>query len=97
VNVIEAAGEEAAALAMLKHFERTLAGIPTRLLARRGPAAAELLDAAEEVDADLLALTTHGRSGTSQWLYGSVAQPLLYHATIALLVARPAGEDSKRA
>jgi len=42
-----------------------------------GDAAEEIVKAAEEVDADLIAMSTHGRSGISRWAFGSVADKVL--------------------
>jgi nucleotide-binding universal stress UspA family protein len=78
----------AEAAAMLEHHRKTLGGVSARVLVLRGPAAAAILDAAEREGADLLALTTHGRSGVSRWLYGSVAEHVLQHARVPLLVQR---------
>lgn len=39
---------------------------------------------------DLIALATHGRGGLRRWLLGSVAEYVLTHATVPVLVVRPA-------
>jgi len=39
-------------------------------------------------DADLVAMTTHGRSGVSRWFFGSVAEAVLREARCPLLVWR---------
>ena len=41
-------------------------------------------------DADLIALGTHGRTGLSRLLLGSVARNVLNHAPCSVLIARPA-------
>jgi len=43
---------------------------------------------AEQDDADLLAMTTHGRGGFSRWVYGSVADRLVRHGEVPLLIQR---------
>ncbi len=59
-----------------------------------GDAAEAVLAAVEEAGADLIAISTHGRSGVSRWLFGSVATHILERATVPLLVLRPKeGED----
>lgn len=59
-----------------------------------GDAAEALLAAADDAGADLIAISTHGRSGISRWLFGSVATRILEHASVPLLVLRPKeGED----
>ena len=58
-----------------------------------GADVAEVLDHCATRDrADLLAMTTHGRGGLSRWLYGSVADRLVRHAEMPLLVLR-VGDD----
>jgi nucleotide-binding universal stress UspA family protein len=41
--------------------------------------------------ADLLAITTHGRSGPSRWLLGSVADRLLQISSVPVFIVRPQG------
>ncbi len=53
---------------------------------RTGAAADELLAAATEADA--VAMTTHGRSGASRAVYGSVAERLLAKAEVPVFVFR---------
>lgn len=65
------------------------AGVPVEARAAYGVVAAEVLRAARE--ADLLAMTTHGRSGVSRWWFGSVAEQVLRHAPCPLLVLRTGG------
>lgn len=59
-----------------------------------GDAAEAVLAAVENTGADLIAISTHGRSGISRWLFGSVATRILEHASVPLLVLHPKeGED----
>ncbi len=76
---------------MLAHFGRSLGGVTVKKAVLRGSPATELLDFAEREKVDLVALTTHGRSGTSRWLYGSVAEIVLHHVRTPILVLRTAG------
>jgi nucleotide-binding universal stress UspA family protein len=41
------------------------------------------------IPSDLIALTTHGRSGLDRWVRGSVAERILNSATMPLLVVHP--------
>jgi nucleotide-binding universal stress UspA family protein len=63
------------------------AAVATKVL--RGAAAEAVLAEADESGADLIAITTHGRSGISRWLFGSVATHILEHARVPLLTLRP--------
>jgi len=44
-----------------------------------GDAAEEIIKAAEEINSDLIAMSTHGRSGLSRWAFGSVTEKVLRH------------------
>jgi nucleotide-binding universal stress UspA family protein len=45
-----------------------------------------ILQAAETWEADLVAMSTHGRSGVGRWLYGSVADYVLRHSAAPVLL-----------
>jgi nucleotide-binding universal stress UspA family protein len=55
---------------------------------RSGPAAETILEYAERHNVDLVAMTTHGRTGLRRWIYGSVTQKLLDQLPVSMLVAR---------
>jgi nucleotide-binding universal stress UspA family protein len=55
------------------------------------PAAEAILDYAESQHADLIAIATHGRSGISRWVFGSVTQKVVQAAPVPVLVIRPKG------
>jgi nucleotide-binding universal stress UspA family protein len=55
---------------------------------RYGDEAGEILDHAAQKDIDLIAMSTHGRSGVKRWLLGSVAEKLLSHATKPIFLVR---------
>jgi nucleotide-binding universal stress UspA family protein len=64
-------------------------GVEASVSVRKGMPAAAIL---EEIDAwqpSLVAMTTHGRSGLSEWVYGSVAQRVVRHCPAPLLLLRP--------
>jgi len=42
-----------------------------------GDASEQIVKAAEEIDANLIAMSTHGRSGLSRWAFGSVTDKVL--------------------
>lgn len=56
------------------------------------PAAAIVQHAAGE-RFDLVAMATHGRTGIRRWMRGSVAERVLRHCDVPLLLANPAGVD----
>ena len=65
-------------------------GIRCRAIAAQGDSAGEILDVAEREGVDLIAMTTHGRTGLSRLLDGSVSEQVLRHSRKPLLVVRAA-------
>jgi len=48
-----------------------------------------ILDVAEETHADMIAMSTHGRTGMKRWLMGSVADKVIHHAHIPVMLIHP--------
>jgi nucleotide-binding universal stress UspA family protein len=70
--------------------EATARGITTRVEVVHGNKVSEaILQAAERLGCDVICLATHGRSGLSKALAGSVAQELLQTSTRPVLLVRP--------
>lgn len=63
-------------------------GIGVRAMASQGDSAAQILDLAESEDVDLIAMTSHGRTGVTRALEGSVSEKVLRHCRRPLLVVR---------
>ena len=55
-----------------------------------GPIAESLLGYAEGQGCGMIVMSTHGRSGFSKWIYGSVAQKMLQAAICPILLIRAA-------
>jgi nucleotide-binding universal stress UspA family protein len=64
--------------------------VPASIDHRKGDPGEEILKAAAETDADLIAMTTHGSSGPSRWVFGSVTAKVLRSSPVPLLVVRHA-------
>lgn len=62
--------------------------IEVKAIIRTGDAAEEIVDAARKLKADLVACTTHGRTGIARAVMGSVAEKVLRTSPIPLLVTR---------
>jgi len=58
-----------------------------------GEPAEALLRAAERFGADVLVMGTHGRYGLNRWFGGSVAETVVRHADLPVLVVREAGVE----
>ena len=68
--------------------------VPAEPLVKQGNPALQILETCRETGADLIAMTTHGHSGISRWVLGSVAEKVLRGATVPLLVLRTSGVSS---
>jgi nucleotide-binding universal stress UspA family protein len=66
--------------------ERLAGQVRVRIVVRKGEAPTEIVEGAAEYGADLVAVTTHGRSGLSRLLFGSVAPAVLGQAPIPILL-----------
>ncbi|MDD1759591.1 MAG: universal stress protein [Methanothrix sp.] len=63
-------------------------GVKTDVILRIGAPANTVIDVAGAEKADLIVMGSHGESGASKLLIGSVVQKVLYWATIPVLVVR---------
>jgi nucleotide-binding universal stress UspA family protein len=90
-SMIKWDAEEAAAREYITGKAEELAGLGIKSSSNvaYGDAALAIFDRVKETKADLVAITTHGRSGVARWLLGSVAEKLL-HTRAPMLVVRPA-------
>ena len=55
-----------------------------------GDAATEIIDFAIRTENNLVAMSTHGRSGVGRWLLGSVAEKVVQHSQDPVLLIRVA-------
>jgi nucleotide-binding universal stress UspA family protein len=74
------------------------AGVTAGISIDVGYVAEALLEAAKARKADLIALSTHGRSGPERWIMGSVADAVVRHAELPCLVlpARAVASDIEK-
>jgi nucleotide-binding universal stress UspA family protein len=63
-------------------------GIQVETAVVPGDAADVLVDEAQRHHANLIVMTTHGRSGLGRWLYGSIAEAVLARSTVPVLLVR---------
>ena len=68
--------------------EAQAAGVETDWSAREGDPAEAILQAAEDVGADLIVLGNKGMSGTMRFVLGSVPNKVSHHARCSVLVVR---------
>jgi nucleotide-binding universal stress UspA family protein len=77
---------EAEGLDYLRTVELHLDGVPVESVVRFGEPVAEILREAEAFGADLIAVTTTGRSGLRRVALGSVAEQVFRKAEVAVML-----------
>jgi nucleotide-binding universal stress UspA family protein len=80
--------EEATEDAKRRLSQMEPAGIPVEHRVAEGDAAEMILRVAEEVHADLIVMGTHGRTGLSRLLMGSVAEQVVRRAPCPVLTTK---------
>ncbi|MFH1650976.1 MAG: universal stress protein, partial [Chloroflexota bacterium] len=68
-----------------------LSGVTVKTEVARGKAAEKIAEYATQNAVDLVAIASHGRSGISRWVWGSVADRILRSACIPVLIVRAPG------
>lgn len=72
-------------------------GVRVSTEVRDGNPAEEIVAVARTVGADMIAMTTHGRTGLGRLLFGSVAQAVLRQAEIPVLLLRQTERAAREA
>ena len=67
-------------------FARQGLSVQTRIM--NGHAAEAIIELACREGADVIVMSTHGRSGLNRWLHGSVATKVLQHAPCPVFLVR---------
>ncbi len=66
--------------------------VTVKMMITTGNAAEEILRVTSEINADLIAMSTHGRSGLRRLAFGSITDKILRGASVPVLMVRaPAG------
>jgi len=66
-------------------------GVKAKSEVRFGNVAEEIIQLAVDIHADVVAMSTHGRSGVGRWILGSVAENVLREGNTPLLLVRSSG------
>ena len=70
-------------------------GAIVKIVVGLGRAAEEIIKVADEINADIIAMSSHGRSGFSRWAFGSVADRILRGGNKPVLVVKASKEAQK--
>jgi nucleotide-binding universal stress UspA family protein len=65
-----------------------LSGLPVKTCLLADVPALAILNAATKYRADIIVMTSHGRTGITRWVFGSVAEHVTRHAHLPVLVLR---------
>ncbi|MGI2336377.1 MAG: universal stress protein [Dehalogenimonas sp.] len=68
--------------------ELKAAGFKVSSHLREGSPANTIIKMAEELEVDIIAMSTHGRSWPANWLIGSVAERVVRHSRIPVMMIR---------
>jgi nucleotide-binding universal stress UspA family protein len=70
-------------------------GATVKIEVRIGSPADEIITVANEINANLIAMSTHGRSGISRWAFGSITDRVLRGAAKPIFLVRAPKETQK--
>jgi nucleotide-binding universal stress UspA family protein len=68
-----------------------LDGIPIEMVVHSAPVASTILSTAASSGADVIVMCSHGYTGMTRWVMGSIAERVVHHAQIPVLVLREDG------
>jgi nucleotide-binding universal stress UspA family protein len=88
--------EDAEAYVSSLAAEMQAKGVRVHSRVRRGQPVEQILAAAREEHADLIAMTTHGRTGPARLLFGSVAEGVLRQSDIPVFLMRQTDREVAR-
>jgi nucleotide-binding universal stress UspA family protein len=88
IEDVEARREEAKAYLAGLVAELGAKGVRGSSRVRRGEPVAEILAAAKDDRCDLIAMSTHGRSGPARVVFGSIAEGVLRHAPVPVFLMK---------
>jgi nucleotide-binding universal stress UspA family protein len=74
----------------LRHVAARYPNLNIEIHVARGKPAQRIVEMAEQLGCDLIAMSTHGHTGVARWRYGSVTNKVLSQAPVDLLISRPA-------
>jgi nucleotide-binding universal stress UspA family protein len=92
-DFITAAHREADAYLRSLHEGLSYARLSIQSRSAADGVARQILDFVAESDVDLIVMSSHGRSGVSRWVHGSVAEKVLSGASCAILLIRDGAES----
>ncbi len=71
---------------------KPLDGVKTRIAVFSGAIAPYILDVVHDEQIDLIVISSHGYSGFKRWTLGSIAQKVIHHSPVPVLLLRQHGQ-----
>jgi nucleotide-binding universal stress UspA family protein len=71
-----------------KFFKGSHLKVSAEVVTGEGPVVDSILDYADTIGAELIAMSTHGRTGPARWIIGSVAERVVRAAKMPVLLVR---------
>jgi nucleotide-binding universal stress UspA family protein len=88
-QVIEASEKETEEYLIAEEAKLTKEGMKVSHIMREGPIPEMILKVADEVHADVITMSTHGRTGVQRFLMGSVADRVVHYSHIPVMLIHP--------
>jgi nucleotide-binding universal stress UspA family protein len=70
-------------------------GVTAEAVVIEGDPSQMIMDYAQKNGVDLIIMSTHGRSGVSRWVFGSVADKIVHNSPIPVLIIPMAGRTKQ--
>lgn len=90
-DAIDADYTEASQYLQALAVSSSLEGLPTEVVVRSAPVASTLLATTASSGADAIVICSHGTTGMTRWVMGSIAEKVVHHAQVPVLVLREEG------
>ena len=74
-----------------KFFKGSNLKVSAEVITGRGAVVDSILDYADKVGAELIAMSTHGRTGPARWIIGSVSERVVRATKVPVLLIRSKG------
>jgi nucleotide-binding universal stress UspA family protein len=90
-GIDEKAETESKAYLAKKAADLKQEGIKAKTVLLKGDAADQILMYSDKVPVDLIIMATHGKTGFTRWAMGSVADRIVRHSKVPVMLVPPAG------
>jgi nucleotide-binding universal stress UspA family protein len=88
-DIRKASYQHAVTYLSTKKQELEEAGYTARdVILEAGNISEALISIADDGEIDMIVMSTHGRTGVRRWVFGSVAERLLHHVSVPVLLVR---------